>query len=283
LWSFALYAIDGPFSATTRLEEPLKLFNSRRLRLFGASPHTQADPFLITHGGALFIFYERMLPRCRGELACMKTTDLETFENCGVILRQTTHLSWPFVFKSNRQIYLVPESSAANEVALYAFLDFPHKPQKVRLLLSGSYTDPILVQHKGIWYLFATSSRGLELFVARDFLSDEFKPHPCSPVSCDARYSRSGGPPFLIDNKLIRIAQDCSHSYGQNVSLIQVERFTPNDYVERLLVADFFDRRYFWNRDGAHHLSVTEFKGKTVIAADGRHRDHWLNKLLSVR
>jgi len=283
LWSFALYAIDGPFSEAVALERPIKLFNSRKLRLFGTSPHTQADPFLIVEGDALFLFYERMLPRGRGEIACLRTTDLETFGDEGVVLREAHHLSWPFVFRSAGQFYMMPESSGAGEVALYRFESFPRRPTKCRTLLSGSFTDPVLIEEEGQWYLFATSSRGFELFVAADLLTGKFKPHPGSPVSRDPRYSRSGGPPLRIDGKLVRIAQDCSRSYGQNVSLIEIERLTPSAYAERVLVADFFARKDFWNREGAHHLCVAAFKGKTIVAADGRHRDYWINKLLPVR
>ncbi len=280
LWSFAIYASPQPFALDLKLEPPLKLFNSKRPRLLGAQPHTQADPFLFVDGETLFIFYEQMHIGAVGKIACWKTNDLKSFEYCGVVLSEPHHLSFPFVFRVGGSVYMLPESEQAGQLTLYRFESLPRPLTKVRTLCAGRYTDPILIQHDEHWYLFATSKAGLELFVASDLLTGEFKSHPDSPITTDPRYSRSGGGPIRMDGGWLRVAQDCSRNYGENVSLIAITQLTPDAYEERLLVSSWFERGDFWNRDGAHHLSVTQFKGKTVIAADGKHRDYWINKFL---
>ncbi len=280
LWSFAIYATPKPFALDLKFQQPQKLFNSRRLRLFGTGPHTQADPFLLVDHDTLFVFYEQMYPGSVGKIACSKTSDLKTFEDCGVVLGEAHHLSWPFVFRADGNVYMVPESQRAGQVNLYRFEALPGPLTRVRTLLEGEYADPILIRQDGQWYLFATSGAGLELFMAEDLITGEFKPHPKSPIVTDPRYSRSGGLPIPMGQRWVRVAQDCSRNYGDNVSLIEIARLTPNDYEERLLVSSFLERKDFWNCDGAHHLSVTQFNGQTVIAADGKHRDYWINKFL---
>ena len=150
----------------------------------------------------------------------------------------------------------------------------------MRRIAEGRYVDPILIEHDEHWYLFATSKAGLELFVSPDLLTGEFKIHPASPITADPRYRRSGGGPIWMDGRLLRVAQDCSRNYGENVSLIEITQLTPDTYEEKPLVSSWFERGDFWNRDGAHHLSVAQFKGQTVIAVDGKHRDYWINKFL---
>jgi len=280
LWSFAIYATQTPFAADLTLGRPLKLFNSKRLRLLGSGPHTQADPFLLVDGETLFIFYEQMYPGSVGEIACWKTNDLKAFENCGVVLSEPHHLSFPFVFREGDSVYMLPESKRARQLTLYRFDSLPGPLTKVRTLCNGEYADPILIKHNEHWYLFATSSAGLELFVAPDLLTGEFRSHPKSPITGDPRYCRSGGGPIRMGGSWLRVAQDCSGNYGDNVSLIEITQLTPDVYEERLLISSWFERGEFWNRDGAHHLSVTQFKGKSVIAADGKHRDYWINKFL---
>ena len=280
VWSFSLYGLDEPFNADLRLRNPIKVFNSRQLRLRGPNPHTQADPFLLADGDRLFIFYERVMRRGVGKIACRSTRDLVTFEDHGLVLDCDYHLSWPYVFREGEQIYMVPESRQAGEVALYRFRGLPAPLSKVRTLLTGDFVDPVLIQHLGLWYLFATSASGLHLFVADDLLTGTFRAHPRSPITTDLRFSRSGGAPIATPQGLLRIAQDCSASYGENVSLIRIAELGPTTYREELVRRDFLERRDFWNRDGAHHLSVAQYAGRTIIAVDGRHRDYWINKFV---
>jgi len=263
-----------------KLGPPIKLFNSKRLRVVGAQPHTQADPFLFVDGETLFVFYEQMYRGSVGKIACWKTNDLKTFEYCGVVLSEAHHLSFPFVFREEGSVYMLPETEQAGQLTLYRFDALPGPLTKVRSLCTGQYADPILIKHHGQWYLFATSDAGLELFVAPDLLTGEFRSHPKSPITSDPRYRRSAGGPIRMGAGWLRVAQDCSRSYGDNISLIEITQLTPDVYEERLLMSSWFERGDFWNRDGAHHLSVAQFKGQTVIAADGKHRDYWINKFL---
>lgn len=280
VWSFAIYASDRPFSVDFDLDDPIKVFSSRRMRLFGSGPHTQADPFLLVDGPLLYIFYEQMHPGSVGKIACARTSDLKAFEECGIVLDEPHHLSWPFVFRADDNVYMLPESGSAGELSLYRFEALPAPLTKVRTVLSGSYADPVLFEHGGYWYLFATSDAGLELFLSPDLLTGEFKRHVQSPISIDPRYSRSGGNMLHMDGRMLRVAQDCSRSYGENLSLIEICRLTPNEYSEQVVAPSLLKRRAAWNREGGHHLSVASFRGQTVVATDGRHRDYWINKIL---
>lgn len=276
LWSFALYT--QPFRPTTTLANPAKVFNSRRIRASARHPHTQADPFLWADGDSLYIFFERVVPRGKGEIACFRTTDLEHFEDLGVVLAEPFHLSYPFVFSDADEVFMLPEAQRSGELALYKFARFPDRLGKFRTLLDEPFADPFVIQQNGLWYLFGTSLRGLEVFVSSDLRAGKFEPHPQSPVTDDPRYSRSGGGPLIIDGNFVRVAQDCSEKYGSNVSLIAVG-ITPTTYKEEVISPQFFSRTEEWNREGGHHLSVTTFRGQTVIAADGKHRDYFINKL----
>lgn len=280
LWSFALYTQSEPFSIATKLIQPCKIFNSRRIRTTKRHPHTQADPFLCVADNSLHIFYERVVPRGKGEIACFRTTDLEHFEDLGLVLTEAFHLSYPFVFSDAGDTFMLPEAQHSGEVPLYRFTRFPNRLEKFRTLLHEPLADPFIVREGSLWYLFGTSSRGLEIFVSSDLRSGKFEPHPQNPVTTDPRYSRSGGGPLIIAGELVRVSQDCSETYGENVSLIAVHELTPTTYREEVVVPRFFSHAESWNKDGAHHLSVARFRGTTVVAADGKHRDYLINKLL---
>lgn len=282
LWNFAIFVQDEPFTIERRsLNAPVKLFNSKKIKLSSRHPRDQADPFLAQQNGVLYIFYEKLLPRGVGTIACARTADVRHFEDLGVVLAEAHHLSYPFVFKDGAKFLLLPEAGQSGEVPLYEFACFPFEPRKVRALIRGRYKDSFVIQKDGLWYLFTTSESGLEIFFSEDLYRGDFNPHPLNPVVTDPRYARSGGGPLQIDGSLVRVAQDCSESYGRNVSLIEVQDLSPRSYEEKLVLSNFFERRASWNKLGAHHLAVETFLGKTVIAADGSSRDFLINKVFS--
>jgi hypothetical protein len=280
VWSFAVFSQASAFSLQA-LPSPVKIFNSKAFRTSRQAPYTQADPFVFARNGQLFIFYEVVVPGGKGEIACCKTDDLRSFEQLGVVLKERHHLSFPFVFEDDGRTYMVPESSAAREVALYEFTAFPNELHKRRTLLQGEYADSILVKHGGTWYLFTTLADGaLQIHCAESLLEGDFQPHPANPITKDRRYSRLGGSILNVEGKLIRISQDCAHNYGDNINFHEILTLSPTDYEEALVHAQFFDKQDAWNQRGAHHLSTCEFQGQHIIVADGKHLDYWMNRLL---
>lgn len=280
VWSIAVYVEDADFSFDRAFSPPAFVLDSRRKRESHRHVHTYADPFLFRHGDELFLFYEVQAVGEPGRIEAKKTKDLVNFEWLGEVLREPFHLSFPHIFEDNGEIYLMPETLATGEVALYKFQDFPHKLVKSRVLLHGAYKDSSFIKHDGFWYFFTTSSEGLELFYTDDLKEGHLVPHPKNPITDDPRYSQCGGSPILLHNKLYRIAQDGSGEYGRNISLLEIKELSRTKYEEEVLVDDYFDLRNSWNSRGGHHLSIAEFAGKVVVAVDGKQDDLWINKLL---
>lgn len=281
VWNSALYSEPPGFAFRTALGRPVKLLSPRRLRLARRHDHTIADPFLLARGGALYIFCEVQSVGEPGRIEAWRTPDLARFEHLGVVLRAQYHLSYPFVFEEGSEVYMLPESGEAREVALYRFGDFPHGVVKVRTLLAGDYVDSSLIRHDSLWYLFTTSPRGLEIFQAQDLENGDFTPHPASPVTADPRFSRGGGGVVRLDGSLYRIAQDCASDYGSNINIFQVDRLDPAEYRETLLRADFLSETADWNALGRHHLSVARFAGRDMVAVDGKQADLLANRVIN--
>jgi hypothetical protein len=281
VWSTAVYVQQPPLLSGAPFGEPWKVFNARRIDLFGRYPHTYADPFLFAHAGTLYLFVETVQKGGHGEISAYRTSDLQKIEDLGVILRTPFHLSFPFVFEDASSIYMVPESGRAGSVSLYQFDQFPFNLRKVRTLLNGNFVDSHLLRHDGIWFLFTTLNNELQLYISDDLLSKDFYPHPASPITADTRISRSAGSVLDLGRQLYRVAQDCSTAYGENVTLIEIRALSPVTYQERVAIDRLFALNNSWDARGAHHLSVCEFLGKIVIATDGKQRDFFVNRFTS--
>ena len=282
IWNVAVYVEKLDFSFQNKIHSPVTVFNSKKLRKGRKHLHTYADPFLFSQNSELFLFFESQTAFEKGKIEAVKTSDLVNFEYVGEILKEAWHLSYPFVFESDSSIFLIPESLEKNEICLYEFEEFPHKPKKVRVLLEGQYKDSSLIKHNGKWFLFTSSERGFEIFFTDNIRHGKLTAHPMNPITTSPKYSRCGGGPIMVNCEMYRISQDSSAEYGKNISALRINKLSGTEYDEEIIVDDYFALDETWNSRGGHHFSLTEFKDKQVIAVDGKQNDFFVNKFLSL-
>lgn len=240
-----------------------------------------ADPFLLVKDEYLWLFCERKRIKGRGHIVAYKTSDLKQWIFEGVVLEKPFHLSYPNIFEYEGDVYMLPETSEANEVTLYKARDFPHNWEKACVLLSGmSYRDSSIINHQGMWYLFTNPSDDkLCLFVSKNLLSDSWKEHPCSPVFSGLTGARGGGNVFKNGSDLYRMGQDDKKSYGRNVAVYMIDLLTENDYHESLVIPELFDHNNKRYQFGGHHFCRVKFKKETLVATDGVIKAGFINRI----
>jgi hypothetical protein len=200
-----------------------------------------ADPHVITHDGRDFIFFEDYAFRDgKGVISYVEIDAQGRATAPRLAFEQPYHLSYPFLFEWNGEVYMVPETSQTNSVQLFRASRFPDQWEFVATLIEGfQLVDATLFEHGGRWFLFANASeRGgstwdeLFLFVAETPLGP-WRPHPKNPVKSDARSARPAGNLFRRAGSIIRPSQDCTHGYGSGIVFSEVEVLTDTDYRER--------------------------------------------------
>lgn len=279
LWGIGIYRTEGQFDFHMDLLHANSIFTNKKIRVEKEKVHTLADPFLFVRDGSLYLFYESQSVRKPGLIKAYRTVDLEKFEDLGIILKEDVHLSYPFVFEFNDSVYMIPDCYGAGGIRLYQFEDFPFSPILKKVLLKGFYLDPSLIEINGIWYLFATSEQGLEIHFTDNLFKSPLQPHPQNPITTDPRYKRCGGGIISLNGNYYRLAQDCSEEYGKNLNVFKIDTLNPQSYSEGLVRENYLQNSESWNYLGGHHLSHVLFKGKSVIATDGKHQDYFVNKL----
>src|SRR6267378_1739420 len=264
-WSIGV--VDQPIAAF--LESPERL-TVRWLQSPGDGRFV-ADPFGVDVEGAVHILYEDFDYRTsKGIIATMPIAS----EKAPSLPRQAidlpVHASYPYVIEDRGEIYCIPETYEAREVALYRAIEFPARWEKTATLLEGiAALDTTVFRHDGRWWLACTdqeAGKDLRLFLwhAPD-LKGPWKPHALNPVKTDVRSSRPAGTPFVHRGGLYRPAQDCSKSYGGGVVVNRVLRLAPAGFQEEFAVRiePFADSPF---PDGVHTLSsvgnVTLVDGK---------------------
>ncbi|HSI13963.1 MAG TPA: hypothetical protein VK961_18090 [Chthoniobacter sp.] len=206
-----------------------------------------ADPFVWQRDGAFFIFCEEMQFGARhGHISAVPIDGEGNVSGPAIrILDQPYHLSYPFLFEHEGELYMLPESGFANVLNLYRCVEFPARWERARTIFEGvQYCDSTLLEHDGRWWLFATvrnprrlqlPEHDLLLFSAESPLAEHWTPHPRNAIVQDFRRARPAGRIFRHDGRLIRPSQNCGDRYGGSLNLNEIVRLNADEYDERLV------------------------------------------------
>jgi hypothetical protein len=200
-----------------------------------------ADPFAVPVGDDLFVVMENYdYWKRKGWISSAtirkgRTGDLQTS------LDLPLHMSYPYLVTVGADLYCIPETWHAEEVALYRADPFPNTWSRVASLMNGvKAIDPTLFQWGGYWWLFFTDqSKGGNTKLYGYYSTEIFgpwEPHALNPLKTDIRSSRPAGTPFIHEGHLYRPAQDCSVSYGGRTVINRVNELSPTRFHEETVV-----------------------------------------------
>lgn len=199
-----------------------------------------ADPFPFQHQGRNFMFVEQYLnAKNRGCIAVVTVDRNGTTTLPQIVLEEPHHLSYPFVFEQDGEIWMIPESGAARSVNLYRAVEFPHRWTREACLAEGiECYDTTPLQHAGAFWFFAsprmwgsTSWDVLSIYRAES-LSGIWTPHAENPVLIDATLSRPAGAFIRRGGRTLRPVQNCSRRYGDGVTFCRIDALDRSKFVQ---------------------------------------------------
>ena len=200
-----------------------------------------ADPFPIVWRERTFLFVEEFEHRRgKGVISAVEFGPQGPLGSPQPVLERPVHLSYPFVFERDGEVWMIPESGVAGTVDLYRALDFPGSWKLETTLVSGVVaSDATLAEWGGRWWMFATVRDGgafsdtLWLWSAPDFRGP-WKAHPRNPVLIDIASARPAGRMFARGGALYRPVQDCRGGYGAALGFARVDRLDEGGFAQTL-------------------------------------------------
>ena len=234
-----------------------------------------ADPFLIEHQGRLYCFFENCTyARDRGQISVAEVTE-QGLGDVRDALVTDYHLSFPFVFAHEGEIYMIPETSEAGRIEVWRAAQFPTQWVRFATALEGhSPADTTLYRDQaGTWWMFSNLARDasedhcseLHVFRVDGPTLRVIEPHPLNPVVRDSRSARNGGRVFRRGGELYRIAQNNIHGiYGYGFSIQRIDRLSMADYAETTV--DWVEPNFDAGLVASHHLDAAG----GFYVADGR-------------
>jgi hypothetical protein len=204
--------------------------------------HAWADPFAFEHQGKYWAFFEDYsYDKKRAGIACAEISPQGEFGPPMVCLEHPAHhYSYPHVFSSGSEIFMIPESYDSNSVDLYRCKVFPNEWAHQARLLDGKFVDSTIWEHGGLWWFATTSADpvpgagSLWLYYSTS-LTGDWRLHPENPISTDIRNSRGAGRVFRGRQGLIRPSQSCAPTYGYSITFNEITELSPEHYSERSL------------------------------------------------
>jgi hypothetical protein len=275
VWSIGIYAGDSPFKLTPARDISNPVLSASEVSDVVAA--FVADPFMIRVNENWHMFFEVFNSETfNGEIGLATSEDGRRWRYQQIVLREPFHLSYPYVFEWQGDYYMVPETLAPKSIQLYKASAFPNEWLLESSLIAGEFADPSLFHFRDRWWLFACSTPHehdtLRLFFA-DQLTGPWQEHPASPiVQGNNRIARPGGRVVVLDDTVIRYAQDCFPMYGSQVRAFEVFDLTPTSYHERELESSpvLTASGAGWNSSGMHHVDPHQTRaGNWIACVDG--------------
>lgn len=206
----------------------------------------RADPFLFEHEAQLYLFYEAYAPGDRKAHIAVARLDNNILTPLGPALKKSHHLSYPYVFRHDGEIFMLPETNQSGRLEIWRCIEFPHRWELYSTALEGQApADSVLVQHAGNWWLFTNLSdfhayedhcSELHIFRVDGPALNEVVPHTLNPVVIDGTFARNAGRIFSRNGMLYRPSQRNEYGiYGYGLNIMEINELTLDTFSERCI------------------------------------------------
>jgi len=228
-----------------------------------------ADPFAWRRDGRHYVFFEECpFATRKGRISVLELdAEARPVGPAVPVIEEPYHLSYPFLFEFEGELYMVPEKKAVRRVDVYRCVEFPHRCVPVKTLIAGMrIVDATLFEWQGRWWMFCAVKlkwKGLRYdetlfaFHADSPLSSDWTPHPANPLLRDFSRGRPGGRIQRDgEGRLLRPSQDCVRHYGDGLNINEISLLTPTEYQERRIWHSSGEAAGGWH--GMHHMDWHE-------------------------
>ena len=244
-----------------RISQTLRAPTSGWTRLPDDGARFYADPFVFRKDERTWLFLEEF-PYAVGK-ALISVVELGPDGPLGTprpIIERSYHLSYPFVFERDGEIWMLPETSAAHRVELLRATKFPDAWETAAILIeSKDVADATIVEHDNRLWLFGSQSENdesswdaLHIWHAAT-LTGDWQPHERNPVLIDAGSARPAGAFFRRNGELWRPAQDCTRGYGSGLTLARITKLNEQRFSQEVQTVLYPDAA--WPGIGLHTLN----------------------------
>ena len=168
-----------------------------------------ADPFIYRG----YVFAEIIKSKNKGSIAVAKLIPKQPLK-FEVILEDSFHFSYPFIYEENGRVYMIPETYQSGFIKLYECIRFPDKWVFVKNLIKLPGIDTVIIPYKDFKCLMITNNNNgeqMHTYVSNSILN------PFTEVKTDIpeMFRGAGG---MLDGKYLPRQKNIDF-YGQYIDI----------------------------------------------------------------
>jgi hypothetical protein len=274
-WSIAIYEGESPFCLAPKIgiQNPVLTYQ----HVTDVPATFVADPFMVSDNGVWYMFFEVLNAETQnGEIGLATSVDSVHWTYRQIVLRESYHLSYPYVFQVDKQYYMVPETFMSGSINLYKATLFPIRWTFVGTLIQEPCVDSSLFYYDDLWWMLACPRPrhhdALHLYYARNLIGS-WSAHPSNPlVVRNRQIARPSGRVLVLKDGVIRFTQDCFSRYGSCVRAFRITKLTSTKYEEEEISESpiLSGSGFGWNALGMHHIDPHKIaEGRWIACVDG--------------
>jgi len=225
--------------------------------------HFYADPFVWTKEGRTVCFVEDFdYTQNIAWISAVEIFEDNSYKILGDVIKEPFHMSFPYLFEYENELYMIPETTQAKSIRLYKCTEFPMKWEFQHELMNDVHTaDTMIFPHEGKWWMLTNLSTPenedqaaqLFAFYSDSPLSTSWTPHAKNPVVFDSNCGRNGGILFTEDGIPVRGRQKQAFNiYGAALSIAKITTLTQITYEEELI--EKIEPDFFEGLSATHHI-----------------------------
>jgi len=230
-----------------------------------------ADPFVWEKNGEHFIFLEDYnFKQSKAKISVYKINKNKAIE-LGTALEENFHLSYPFLFSYNNELFMCPETLETNDIRIYKCLNFPLKWKLENILIKNirAVDTNIFFKNKKWWLITNSNLKTnkdyqdqMYLFSNDNPLSSDWKNNTLNPILFNSRQTRNGG--LIIDkDELYRVYQKNGFDfYGESLGISKIIDINQKIFKEKKLFS--INANFYPNIRGIHTFNYK----KGLVAID---------------
>ncbi len=191
-----------------------------------------ADPFLFTHKNDIYLFVETFDNKTEKGFISVSRFDGKSFSEPEKVLEEKHHLSYPYVFEKDGEIYMMPETHEAGCIQLYKSTDFPYKWQKHKVIVNNINAVDTVINDG--WLITSELDKTNDMGISLNLYDFETgAPHVENQPDQHSFTKRGAGRVFLWSGKKFRPSQSCENgTYGNYISFWEIKECNKDRYLE---------------------------------------------------
>ncbi len=224
--------------------------------------HFLADPFVWTKDNRTICFVEDFdYGQNIAWISAIEIFEDNSYKMLGEVIKEEFHLSFPYLFSYEDQLYMIPESTQEGTIRLYKCIDFPLKWEyQYNLMENVKTADTMIFAHENRWWLFTNmSTEGnddqaaqLFAFYSDSPLSTNWIAHKQNPLVFHSDYGRNGGILFDKTTPIRGRQKQAFNVYGAGLSIAKITKLSPSQYQEEKICD--IKPTFFKNLKANHHI-----------------------------